>query len=175
MLKSDKVELRALEPSDVDLLFDWENNDELWYLSNTLTPFSRFILEQYVMNSQLDIFSAKQLRLMIDKKENGKAETIGAIDLFDFDPVNKRAGIGIMIIRSERKKGFASEALSLLIDYCFNTLRLHQIYCNIDVTNLVSYNLFSKHHFKVIGIKKDWLLVGNKWTDEYMMQLIHSD
>jgi len=111
---------------------------------------------------------------MIDKIKDGKRFTIGAIDLFDFDPVNKRAGIGIMIIRGERKKGFASDALTLLIDYCFKTLRLHQVYCNIDITNQASYNLFLKHHFKVIGLKKDWLRVGNNWVDEYILQLIHS-
>ena len=72
MLKSKNIELRALEPSDVDLLYQWENNEELWHLSNTVAPFSRFVLEQYVMDSHQDIFTTKQLRLMIDKKEDGK-------------------------------------------------------------------------------------------------------
>ncbi len=175
MLKNNNIELRALEPSDVDLLYDWENNHELWHLSNTIAPFSRFVLEQYVINSHQDIYSSRQLRLMIDRREGNKPETIGAIDLFDFDPVNKRAGIGIMVIGGERKKGYASEALTLLIEYCFNTLNLHQVYCNIDVLNLASYNLFIKHNFKVVGIKKDWLYTGKKWIDEYLLQLVHSE
>jgi diamine N-acetyltransferase len=173
MLKSKNIELRALEPSDVDLLYQWENNEELWYLSNTLTPFSRFVLEQYVMDSHQDIYTAKQLRLMIDKKTDGKNVTIGSIDLFDFDPVNKRAGIGIMIVEQEQKKGYASEALELMVKYCFRTLHLHQVYCNIAKDNRASFNLFKKHGFEEVGIKKEWLLSGEAWMDEYLLQIIN--
>lgn len=173
MLRSKNIELRALEPSDVDLLYQWENNKELWHLSNTITPFSRFVLEQYVLNSHQDIFTAKQLRLMIDLVDEGKKITIGSIDLFDFDPVNKRAGIGIMIIEKERKKGFASEALFQMIHFCFNTLRLHQVYCNIAIDNKDSYSLFRKHNFELVGLKKDWLLSGKAWKDEYLLQRIN--
>jgi diamine N-acetyltransferase len=173
MLKSKNIELRALEPSDVDLLYQWENNEELWYLSNTLTPFSRFVLEQYVMDSHQDIYTAKQLRLMIDKKAVGKNLTIGSIDLFDFDPVNKRAGIGIMIVEQEQNKGYASEALELMVKYCFKTLHLHQVYCNIAEDNKASFNLFKKYGFEEVGIKKEWLLTGEAWMDEYLLQIIN--
>jgi diamine N-acetyltransferase len=173
MLKSKNIELRALEPSDVDLLYQWENKEELWHLSNTITPFSRFVLEQYMMDSHQDIYTAKQLRLMIDKKLDGKNVTIGSIDLFDFDPVNKKAGIGIMVVDHEQKKGLASEALDLMLNYCFKTLHLHQVYCNITSENKASFNLFKKHGFEVVGIKKEWLFVGDKWTDEYLLQIIN--
>ena len=105
-MTSKNITLRALEPSDVDLLYKWENDTSIWHLSNTLTPFSRFVLEQYLLNSEKDIFTNKQLRLMIDVIEAAKkVKTIGSIDLFDFDPKNKRAGIGILIIKEEREKG----------------------------------------------------------------------
>ena len=173
MLKGKNILLRALEPSDVDLLYQWENTSELWHLSNTITPFSRFVLEQYIMDSHQDIFTSKQLRLMIDKKNHGILITIGTIDLFDFDPVNKRAGIGVMIVREEQRQGYAAEALQMLINYCFNTLNLHQVYCNIIADNLASMNLFKKAGFEVAGIKKEWILASNKWMDEYTLQLIN--
>jgi len=173
MLKGKNIELRALEPADVDLLYQWENSSELWHLSNTVAPFSRFVLEQYIMDSHQDIFTSKQLRLMIDKKENGNLMTIGTIDLFDFDPVNKRAGIGIMIVRHEQQQGYATEALQMLVNYCFNTLKLHQVYCNIIVDNLPSISIFKKAGFEVAGIKKDWIMVGKNWKDEYTLQLIN--
>ncbi len=173
MLKGKNIELRALEPDDVDLLYQWENDEAIWHLSNTIAPFSRFVLEQYVLNAHQDIFTAKQLRLMIDKFGEEKNVTIGSIDLFDFDPVNKKAGIGVLIINSERKKGYASESLELLTDYCFNTLHLHQIYCNITEFNSPSLNLFKKHGFEIIGLKKEWLHIKDKWVDEYILQLIN--
>jgi diamine N-acetyltransferase len=172
MLQSDNIRLRALEPTDIDILYNWENDQEVWHLSNTVTPYSRYLLEQYVINSDQDIYTAKQLRLMIDKTDGYDVVTIGAIDLFDFDPVNHRAGVGILIIKSERKKGYALEALEILTEYCFGVLQLHQLYCNITVDNKASLELFKKQNFEVIGIKKDWLYIHNKFVDEYILQLI---
>jgi diamine N-acetyltransferase len=173
MLEGNKIRLRALEPSDIDLLYAWENDEKLWHLSNTITPVSRFALEQYVLSSQNDIFSAKQLRLMIEKKESGDTGAIGSIDLFDFDPVNKRAGIGILILKAEQKKGYASEALELLVNYCFRILKLHQVYCNISADNIPSIRLFKKIGFEESGIKKDWLSKNDKWENELFLQLIN--
>ncbi|MCB2221905.1 MAG: GNAT family N-acetyltransferase [Bacteroidetes bacterium] len=173
MLKGKHIELRALEPSDVDLLFKWENDEKLWYLSNTLAPFSRFQLEQYVLNSGNDIFKDRQLRLMIDHIESGQKETIGSIDLFDFEPHHRRAGVGIMIIESARKKGFAREALEMIIHHCFDVLNMHQLYCNISNTNIASLELFRNSGFEISGQKKEWLMIRNQWEDEYFLQLIN--
>ena len=169
-----EILLRAIEPSDVDLLYKWENDKSIWSLSNTVTPFSRFVLEQYILSSHQDIYTNKQLRLMIDFNAGGVIETIGSIDLFDFEPMHKRAGVGILLDAKYRSKGFASKALDKLIDYCFNTLSLKQLYCNISADNEVSINLLKKHKFQEIGLKKDWLFINNKWVDEYIFQLINN-
>ena len=163
--------LRALEPSDIDLLYQWENDQSLWQLSNTVAPFSKFILEQYLLNSHQDIFTAKQLRLIIALKDS---TSIGCIDLFEFDPNHKRAGIGILINDEYRNKGYASEAIDLLIKYAFETLELHQLFCNIASDNESSLNLFQKHHFKIVGLKKDWIRINQQWVDEYLLQLVNS-
>lgn len=165
--------LRAPEPADIDIIYQWENDTRIWHLSNTLAPYSKFAIEQFVLNTDKDIFALKQLRLMIDWHSAGiELKTIGIIDLFDFDPYNKRAGIGILIDESSRRQGFASEALSLLIEYCFGTLNLHQVFCNIEKSNKESIHLFIKAGFVSCGTKKDWLLHDNKWADELMFQLI---
>lgn len=172
MLKGKNLELRALEPADVDLLYQWENDGDIWHVSNTATPFSRFMLEQYVLNAEQDIFTSKQLRLMIAKVDGQERKTIGNIDLFAFDPINKRAGIGILITSAERKKGHASEAIEILVEYCFDVLHLHQVYCNISVDNVASLELFKRSNFKIVGVKKDWLHIRDKWVDEYLLQRV---
>ncbi|MBE0639586.1 MAG: GNAT family N-acetyltransferase [Bacteroidales bacterium] len=172
MKAGQKIKLRALEPSDVDLLYEWENDQRIWHISNTIAPLSRFVLEQYVLNSHLDIFNTRQLRFMIDDSFSG--QTIGTADLFDFEPMHRRVGIGIFILESERNKGKASEALNLLIDYCFNTLMVNQVFCNITPDNSESIQLFTKKGFELIGTRKNWLLINNHWTDENMYQLIKS-
>ena len=174
ILTGKTIKLRALEPSDVDLLYNWENNSLIWQVSNTLVPFSRFVLEKYVADSHLDIFQARQLRLMIDYIEADPAETIGTIDLFDFDPIHRRAGIGVLISQEKhRNRGFAGEALELLINYSFSVLQLHQLYCNIDSGNRISLKLFEKFGFRITGEKKDWNRTSEGWKSEYMLQLIN--
>jgi len=170
-LSSKKIHLRALEPEDLDFLFAIENNESYWEVSSTQTPFSRFILEQYIVNSHQDIYEAKQLRLII--VDNATNRHVGMIDLFDFNPQHKRAGIGILIIDSEQHKGFASEALKLLIDYSFNQLNLHQLFANITADNIKSLELFKKYNFVKVGVKKEWLFSKGVFKDEVLFQLVN--
>jgi diamine N-acetyltransferase len=173
-MKCEKINLRALEPEDLELLYEWENNDSYWIISNTVTPFSKFTLKRYLENSHKNIYETGQLRLMIDIRAEKK--TIGTIDLFDFDPFHKRAGLGILIAdEAQRRKGYATMALKCLIDYCFTTLQLHQIYCNILANNCESIDLFKKLGFIPIGIKKDWVKTGDGYLDEHMFQLINEE
>ena len=170
-LKGNTLLLRALEPEDLQFLFETENDENFWSVSHTQTPFSKFLLKQYLENAHLDIFEAKQLRLIIQENLNNKA--IGMIDLFDFNPQHQRAGIGILIHQKYQKNGFASEALQLLINYCFTHLKLHQLFANITADNTKSIALFKKHQFTKVGNKKDWIFTNGKFKDELLFQLIN--
>lgn len=170
-LKGKHIYLRALEPEDLEFIYHIENDTSLWELSHTQTPYSKFLIKQYLKNAQQDIFEAKQLRLAIC---NADDETIGLIDVFDFDIKNKRAGIGILIQHKEnRAKGFGKEALELLTHYCFNALHLHQVYANINEDNLASLKLFEANGFKKIGLKKHWSFNGKQFTNEFILQRIN--
>lgn len=170
-LHGNTVSLRALEPEDLQFLFDTENDESFWEVSHTQTPFSKFLLKQYLENAHLDIFEAKQLRLIIEEKLNNTP--VGMIDLFDFNPQHFRAGIGVLIHQKYQKNGFASEALQLLINYCFTHLNLHQMYANITSDNSKSIALFKKHKFTEIGLKKDWTFNNGKFKDEILFQIIN--
>jgi diamine N-acetyltransferase len=173
-MKYKEISLRALEPEDLELLYEWENNLSYWVISNTVVPFSKYTLKRYLKNSHKNIYETGQLRLMIDHIPNNTA--IGTIDIFDFDPFHKRAGLGILIAKEEyRRKGYASMAIKCLIDYCFSTLQLHQIYCNILANNCESMDLFKKAGFVQSGIKKDWIKISDDYLDEYIFQLISRD
>lgn len=170
-LKGNNVYLRALEPEDLEFIYTIENDESIWTVSNTNTPFSKFLIKQYLENAHQDIYEAKQLRLVICKIESN--ETIGLIDLFDFDPTNNRAGIGIIIQeKNNRINGFGSEALKLLINYSFTHLQLNQLFANIGTENEISMALFTKFGFQLIGIKKQWNKVNNLYKDEALYQLI---
>ena len=163
-----KIALRPVEPDDIDLLYQWENNMEIWNVSNTRTPFSRFILAEYLKESAKDIYETKQLRLIIETLDG---TPVGAVDLFDFDPYHMRAGIGILIHNAEnRDKGFAGDALQVMFGYALNVLGLKQLYANIAASNEVSIHLFQKAGFVVTGTKLNWLKTAKGWEDELLLQ-----
>jgi len=171
-MKYKDINLRALEPEDLELLYAWENNESYWIISNTVVPFSKYILKRYLEDSHRNIYETGQLRLMIDHIPDKK--TVGTIDLFDFDPFHKRAGVGILIAYEEyRRKGLASMSLKCLTDYCFNTLQLHQLFCNVLANNAESMDLFKKQGFVQSGIKRDWVKTADGYLDEYIFQMVN--
>lgn len=165
------INLRAIEPEDLDILFEIENNEQFWEVSHTQAPFSRFMLKQYIQNAHQDIYEAKQLRLVVEHRAT--KTVVGMIDLFNFNPQHLRAGVGILIHPDHQKNGFASEALALLISYSNTYLRLHQLYASVTEDNTNSIQLFQKHGFQQTGIKKDWILSKGSYKNEILFQLIH--
>jgi diamine N-acetyltransferase len=176
LLQGNKVKLRAPEPEDLEVLYLWENDTNIWNVSNTLVPFSRFTLRNYIESSRQDIYEIRQVRFMIDAVDENNVKTIGSIDIFDFDPYSLKAGIGILIgEESERGKGYADDSLKIVIRYCFTVLKLHQLYCNITTENKNSIQLFQKNGFLITGEKKDWVRSDNGWENEYILQLLESN
>lgn len=167
-LKYGKISLRPLETEDIELLYQWENNMEIWNVSNTRTPFSKYILAEYLKESVKDIYETKQLRLII---QNEKLEPVGAVDLFDFDPYHMRAGIGILIHDAKnRNHGYATDALNAIFGFALESLGLKQLYASISAQNVVSIHLFEKTGFEKTGRKKNWLKTPTGWEDEFLLQ-----
>ncbi|WP_338358715.1 GNAT family protein [Yeosuana marina] len=171
-LKGEHIYLRALEPEDLEFIHTIENDESIWEISNTITPYSKFLIKQYIEHSHKDIFEVKQLRLVIS---NYYDAPLGMIDLFDFDFKNGRAGVGILVKESkDRQLGYGREALKLLIDYSFTHLALHQLYCNISEDNAASIKLFESQGFIKIGLKKDWNYSDGDFKNEYLYQLLNN-
>jgi diamine N-acetyltransferase len=171
LLENLTISLRAPEPGDLDLLYVWENETSIWCISGTLAPFSRNILKQYLDHAGKDIYEARQLRLIIQLRSN--LRPVGAIDLFDFDPHHRRAGVGILVAEpSDRQKGYAREALETLMEYCHTFLHLHQLYCHVAAGNEASIALFKGSGFTETGRKQDWVYNGKDYEDELLLQKI---
>jgi diamine N-acetyltransferase len=169
-LQGEKVILRAMEPEDASLLYEWENDTKIWRVSNTIVPFSKASLSQFIANER-DIYLDKQLRLII--LDSSGQRPVGCLDIFDFNMRHQRAGLGILIADGKnRRKGLASDAISLVTCYAFETLLLHQLYCNIPADNKESIGLFEKHGFIKAGVKKNWIKTPEGWVDECVYQLL---
>ncbi|XLS30879.1 GNAT family N-acetyltransferase [Flavobacteriaceae bacterium M23B6Z8] len=168
-LKGHQIYLRALELEDLDFLYKIENDTEIWEVSETLTPYSKFVLKEYIKNAHRDIYDIRQLRLVICDEDD---ELKGFIDLYEFDPKNGKVGVGIIVEKESRKKGIAESALEVVTNYCFNVLEVHQVFANVGEDNTASLSLFKKAGFTETGIKKDWIRTVAGYKDEILFQKI---
>ncbi|MDR0969392.1 MAG: GNAT family N-acetyltransferase [Lentimicrobiaceae bacterium] len=162
-----EIYLRAAEPIDAQQIFVWENDVSVWRMGETLSPYSLYQIEQFTLGNN-DIFANRQIRLMIDRNEDKK--TVGCIDIYDFEPFHLRAGIGILISREMRRKGYAKEALTLLHNYVFDVLLLHQTYCYVNVDNADSIRLFEMAGYERTGIRKAWIKTKDGFIDQFVYQ-----
>lgn len=168
-IKNDIVSLRVAEPNDADLIYRWENDMDIWRDSETRVPYSMRQIEQFLLNNN-DLVSENQLRLMI---ENSNGDAVGCIDLYDYDEFNSRAGIGILVDKAHRGKGYARQAIELLLEYCFKILMLNQIYVLILSTNAESAKLFESIGFVKCGQRKQWYKTENGFADQIEYQYIN--
>ena len=167
-LYDEKVFLRAPEPEDIPAMYDWENDAEVWSMGNQPSLFSRKNIADFVNNYDADIYATKQLRFIVCERESGKS--IGTVDLYDFDPVNRRAAIGILIDRGYRRQGYASDALSIIEGYCSDRLGLHQIWAIVASGNVPSRRLFENSGYNITGCLKSWVRYGSGYADAYLYQ-----
>ncbi|MDO5607029.1 MAG: GNAT family protein [Capnocytophaga sp.] len=168
-LKGKTVFLRALESDDLQSLYDLENDVTLWEVSETQLPFSKYVLQQYLDSAHKDIYEVRQLRLVISTYA---MQLAGCVDLYGFDPKNRRAGVGIVVTEPFRRKGIGKEVLELVTEYARKFLGLHQLYAYISEENTASRKLFEKSGYEPKGTLSDWIFSDGKYKNVSLYQLI---
>lgn len=169
-LENDVLYLRSPEPEDLEVLYKWENDTDVWKYGSAISPYSKFVLRQYIEDAQTDIFQSKQLRFMIVLHQD--KTVVGTIDLYDFDAINSRCGVGIYIDKTLRKKGFAVEALTLLEAYAFSFLKLNQLYALVPQSNIPSLKLFHHNQFNPSAVLQQWISTEDSYEDAILVQKI---
>lgn len=159
------VKLRALEPEDLEILYTIENNPSEWNVGATNVPYSRYVLRDYIANTTSDIYADRQLRLMVT---NDSGDTVGIVDLVNFEPRHLRAEIGIVILDRYRRHGYGEAALQKLITYARSILHLHQLYAIVPVSNTSCIQLFDKLEFKESHCLRKWLFGDHGFEDAVM-------
>ncbi|MDR1743507.1 MAG: GNAT family N-acetyltransferase [Dysgonamonadaceae bacterium] len=163
--------LRAIEPEDIDILYAWENDSELWKYGSSVSPLSRYAIRQYLDEARQDIYQTRQLRLMVTLHKDDIELPVGLVDLFDFDPLHLRAGVGILIAPDYQRLGIGTQSLRLMRRYAFEFLHLSQLYAHIPRQNMASIRLFKKAGFCEAGLLKNWVRINNVYSDIVIMQL----
>lgn len=161
------VVLRAMEPEDLDLLYQIENDTKLWNIGLTNVPYSRYVLHDYIATSSGDIYTDKQVRLIIENEEH---QTIGLVDIMNFNPQNRRAEMGIVVQEAFRQKGYGKDAIQKVIRYAKEVLHLHQLYVVVNSSQKLTIGLFLRMGFKGTCQLTDWLYDGEVYHDATLLQ-----
>ena len=161
------IRLRAIEPEDLDLLYQIENDTRLWNVGATNVPYSRYTLHDYIATSSDDVFADRQVRLVV---ENEEGVPVGIVDLVRFEPQHQRAEAGIVIMQPYRRKGYAQAALAQLCDYALHVVHLHQLYVVVADDNAPALQLFGKNGFQHQSVLREWLFDGKNYHDAVLMQ-----
>ncbi len=149
------LRLRKIEPTDLPFLYQWENDAASWADGANHNPLSRQDLRDYIASTTGDIYRDGQLRLII---ESSNPATLGCVDLFDFDPRNRRAAIGMYIAPEYRGKGVGHEALKQLEDYAFGFLHLRCLYAVIATKNKACSALYEHAGYTPSSVLSAWTL-----------------
>ncbi len=168
MLNDGLIELRAVEPADVDILFLWENDEESWHYGSNRAPLSRHQLWNYATGYDADPVKAGEVRFVITDAITGEA--VGCVDLTDIDVLNSRAQCGIYIGKAYRGMGFGSNALRSICEYAGATLSLHQLWAVIGRENICSTAIFEKCGFKSCGCLRSWIKKRTSFEDALIYQ-----
>lgn len=168
------IRLRAPEPEDVEHMYRWENDSSLWHTGNARAPYSRAQLLDYIITYNADIYATGQMRMVIEKCMDG--EPVGTVDLYDFDPVHRRCGVGILVDEAHRGCGIGGHALKLICRWLFGRLGLHQVWCVAAAGNEVSQRVFASAGFRVTGCLKQWLRQPDgEYGDAVIMQRLDAE
>ena len=171
------ITLRKLEPDDLPLLYEWENDAAAWLDGDTHNPLSKADLRDYIMRTTGDIYKDGQLRLMIclsDENESNEAEqgreepiktaapqTVGCIDLYNVDIRNRKAAVAIYLSPVWRKRRLGTRALLQLKTYVANILCFRFLYALVKTDNISSLKLFQSVGFHTVACLPNWVNEGD--------------
>lgn len=166
---SPKVILRLPRLSDVDIMLEWENAPENKPHTSHDRVYSRKDIIHLVENNTITA-SNNQVRFIICNAED--SIILGAIDLYDIDKAHKSAGVGILIDKAHRRKGFALSAIRSLADFSKFKLGLKLLYCEISEKNKPSAFLFEKAGFERVAFRKNHFVINSMPVDVYFYKKI---
>ncbi|MBR1808099.1 MAG: GNAT family N-acetyltransferase [Paludibacteraceae bacterium] len=168
MLHADDISLRKLEPTDLPFLYQWENDSRSWADSDIHNPLSQKDLRDYIESSTGDIYKDGQLRLIIESVSDNS--TLGCIDLFDFDPHNRKAAVGMYLAEAARGKGVGKMVVRLLEEYAFSFLNMRMLYIFVAENNTACIRLYKSLGWDQTASLKEWLNTGNVVVLQRMKQ-----
>ena len=163
------IRLRALEPADLKFLYTIENDPDIWSLGTPAAPYSCYFLKQYIAMQSGEAFTNETLRLVIEVGQR----PVGLVDLFNYDEIGRSAEVGIAILKSERGKGYSSEALTLMETHARDMLNIRMLYARTPLYRAESSSsLFENSGYIHVATLPQWHFYKGGYEDLQVFQKI---
>lgn len=161
------IKLRALEPQDIDTIYEAENDEAAKVSSDNIAPFSRHTLARYIASTIARPDDEHQLRLIAERCDTGA--TIGILDFYDISILHRRSFIGIYVLKESRRKGYGALILKEAEKYARQTLGLHTLAARILADNKTSFHLFSRMGYSMAGMLPDWHFADGRFHNVLLL------
>jgi RimJ/RimL family protein N-acetyltransferase len=161
--------LSPVDVNDVEKFTEWLNDLEV---TRNLTLYS-YVISLGSEKEALEHLSKNHNYSIIDIKTN---ELIGNCGYVDLDHLNQAGEVGIFIgNKNFWNRGYGTEALSLLLDYGFKALNLHNICLKTYSFNERAIKSYEKIGFKIIGKRREAILRGKERHDIIFMDILYNE
>ena len=171
VLQGERIYLRRVEHEDVDHFLNAVSNPEIRRLTGTNAFFTKAKLERFIANIQTD---SSRIDLIIALQKND--QVIGDLAIVDIDQQNRNGSFRIAITDPQYlSKGYGTEALSIVIDYMFNTLNLRRISINVYAFNHRAIKAYEKLGFVKEGVLREELYFDGEYNDNILMGLLKKE
>jgi ribosomal-protein-alanine N-acetyltransferase len=169
LLEGKTVNLRVMEKEDLPLFVEWVNRPEVFGEYNPLHQMSRAEVEKMLENpSDFQLF-------FIEKKDGTKIGFVAHFHVLHLGTGAKQLEIGYSLVPSERRKGYCSEAVKIMVDYLFLSKDTTRAQAQTDPRNVASQKVLEKAGFKKEGILRKNFFMRGKWVDACIYSILREE
>ncbi|MBH5319566.1 GNAT family N-acetyltransferase [Paenibacillus sp. GSMTC-2017] len=171
-IQGNKIDLRYAQESDLEDYFAFLQDSEMNTLTGSQSEFTRDQIATWIR--KISVVSEERADFIIFEK--GTNVLLGEVVLNEIDPINRSANIRIGIQGNEhRGKGYGTEAMILMLQYGFETLKLHRIHLGVYAFNPRAIHVYEKIGFKREGIERDALYLDDTFHDMIKMAMLEDE
>ena len=170
-LETERLLLRKLKMSDASTIYRYFSNREMTKYYG-MEPFITIIEAEKFIKDFLDDYTMLLRWGIVEKSTN---KLIGTCGYHAISEKHKRAEIGYEIDLDSWGKGYATEAVTQLVEYGLTELKLHRIGANVFPENKSSRKVLEKIGFKHEGLLRNYLYQGGKSHDANVFSIINDN
>lgn len=171
MILGKNIKLRALNNDDKVKILNWVNDPDIKILTGGIFPISEIEHQRWFESRVLE-----PINKIFGIECNENSEIIGIIGLKDTDLLNRSSELYIYIGNKEYwGKGYGTQAVSRLVEFCFEELNLNRISLCVFDYNERAIASYKKAGFKVEGVLRQSLYKKGEYHDKVLMSILRDD